>query len=104
MPDQVWLDLHRLEEDKRITLIGEAVMSLPCGKIVGALVDTEPNDEKALRYIRKVVTQFPKVRAVDFGPGPTAGSTLIRFILKEPPCPSDPASPTSPSSGSPAQR
>ena len=77
----VGLDLHRLSENDRIELIGRSVMAVPSSSadkppLNGFIVETE---EKADRYIRKLEKQFPGIRIVDRGPGPAAGTVLVRI-------------------------
>ena len=61
------LDLHRLNENDRIKLIGESVMNAPASSgdkpIMNAFfVD---DDVKADRYIAKLQKRFPGIRVID---------------------------------------
>jgi hypothetical protein len=73
-------DLHRLSENDRIKLIGESVMNAPAGSgdkppMNGFIVETE---EKADRYIAKLLKRFPGIRIIDRQPGPVVGTILVR--------------------------
>ena len=61
------LDLHRLNENDRIRVIGESVMNAPASSsdkpmMSGFFVD---DDTKADRYIAKLQKQFPGIRVID---------------------------------------
>ena len=63
----VGLDLHSLDENARIKLIGESVTKVPQSStdrppMNAFIVETEV---KADRYIRKLAKRFPAVRIVD---------------------------------------
>lgn len=67
-------DLHCLEEDARVRVIGEKAAA---GKLVGVLLD---NDEKKIaRYIKKLTERHPTVALIDRHPGPTTGVVILRF-------------------------
>ena len=70
----VAVDVHRLGEAARITLIGEHASR----KVVGAFID-ESEPGKIRRYIEKVCEQFPQVRHIDTTPGPAPDVKLVRF-------------------------
>lgn len=77
---KAFLDTHRLNENDRIEIIGGSVMNAPASStekpvMNGFIVETE---EKADRYIRKLQKRFPSIRIIDRGPGPTAGTILVR--------------------------
>lgn len=69
-----YADLGDLEEDKRIEIIGDAVLRL--GKTVGFVTDADPG--KAARYISKLLGKFPGI--VVLGPfnGPVKGTMSIK--------------------------
>lgn len=64
-------DLADLPEDERITVIGRCAED---GNVTGVVVEDE---EKADRYVRKLLVRH-KVRIIGRGPGPVAGTVLIR--------------------------
>lgn len=73
-------DLHRLNENDRIKLIGESVMNVPRTSgdkppMNGFIVES---DTKADRYIEKLQKRFPGIRIIDRNPGPTPGTILVR--------------------------
>jgi hypothetical protein len=73
-------DLHRLEENDRIKLIGHSVMVAPTSStdkpiMNGFIVETEA---KADRYIRKLEKMFPGIRVVDRTAGPTPNTIFVR--------------------------
>lgn len=55
-------DLHRLEEDDRIALMGKSAEIA----LIAACV--EYADGKSDRYVKKMLERFPKVRLVDRKP------------------------------------
>ena len=82
-----FLDLHRLDEDARIDLIGRTVSEGK--KTVGVCVDDE--EGKPERYARKIRERFPGVRLESRLPGPVAGVVTLRFapagVIRSDPCP-----------------
>ena len=75
MSPKLAADLHRLPEDERIRLIGEAAAS---GQIVGVLLEKD-EPEKIERYIRKIKQRFPTVTLLDRTDGPTPSVVTLRF-------------------------
>ena len=75
----LFADMADLPEDDRISVIGATAAS---GKIVGFIVET---DSKADRYIRKLLRGWPSVRVMDRGPGPVAGTIIVRCTADEGP-------------------
>lgn len=67
-----YADLGDLPEDAHIDMIGEAASR---GALVGFIVD---DDDKADRYISKLVERFKAVRVVDRGIGPVKNTVLVR--------------------------
>ncbi len=67
-----YADLGDLPEDERIAIIGAATVE---GRIIGFFVD---DDAKADRYLTKLLANY-RIRVVSRGPGPVAGSILIRI-------------------------
>lgn len=61
-------DVHGLPEDERIRQIGEAAM---IGKVVSFVTDSD--DGKMERYLFKLLAQFPDLKLLDRGTGPTPG-------------------------------
>lgn len=75
-----YFDAGDLEEDQRITHIGESAMQK---MKVGFVVDDEPG--KAERYIEKLLTRFPELQVTKRFPGPVAKCvSVIVERLKEP--------------------
>lgn len=69
-----------MDEDRRITAIGEAAMK---GGRIGVTVDDEPG--KPERYIEKLLTKYPQLQIAFQGPGPTPGVyTIVVTRLEEP--------------------
>ena len=73
-------DLYNLNENDRIQMIGESVMTAPqsSGKrppMNGFIVE---NDAKADRYVEKLRKLFPGIRVIDRHPGPTPNTVLVR--------------------------
>jgi len=66
-------DITYLEEDKRITAIGQ----LASVKIVGFITDDEPG--KADRYIEKLQTRFPGLQVLSRTNGPVPGTVTIKI-------------------------
>lgn len=75
-----YMDVHQLEEDKRIDLIGEKAMA---GGKIGFHVDDEPG--KADRYIQKLLTKFPELKVEHRFKGPTPGVETVIVIKMETP-------------------
>lgn len=72
---QGYADLADLSEDTRIQLIGEQAK---LGKRVGFVVD---NDEKADRYIAKLLVAFPGIEVASRNRGPVYGTILVAVIM-----------------------
>jgi len=72
-------DLADLPEDERIRVIGEYAMA---GNQVGVPVDEEGPDgyEKADRYVKKLLAQFPLLEFVSKGQGPV--KDVVTFIVR----------------------
>lgn len=66
-----------MEEDKRIDLIGQAVMRETQPKIMAVMVDDDGS--KAQRYIDKLAARYPDIKVIDQMKGPTAGVVTIRI-------------------------
>ena len=74
-----YVDLaDELEEDRRIAVIGDAMMDLPAGRMVAFVTEAEP-PEKVDRYVEKLLARFPELRVVDRFKGPTAGVVTVRI-------------------------
>ncbi len=58
-PPKGFVDLHKLSEDQRITVIGEYCLSHP-GEIVAVPTDDDPG--KPERYKRKIETKYPQLK------------------------------------------
>lgn len=75
-----YIDLHSLPEDDRIRLIGESIMRLPAGQVVGITVD---DAEKGERYAAKMRAKFPcidHVATIELAKqGNLAGVMLLKF-------------------------
>jgi hypothetical protein len=69
-------DLHRLTEDQRIMLIGTRAMT---GQVVGFIVE---DNEKADRYMRKLIDRFPLLHEKERGP--FAGGTVFVQCTRRP--------------------
>ena len=69
-----YLDLHAIEEDKRIDLIGHRVVVHK--DRVGFFVD---DDAKADRYVAKLKAKFPSISVVERGPGP-GGTVFVKVV------------------------
>jgi hypothetical protein len=67
----VFSDLHRLPEDERIRIIGDAYMA---GAKVGVPIDDEP--DKPQRYRRKLQERYPGIR-VAILPGLVPGTKTL---------------------------
>lgn len=74
-------DLHKLPEDDRINVIGNAVMKLPIGRLVGIVVDDDKHEPgKADRYLEKLFVRFPDLAVVDRTPdSPIKNVVLVRI-------------------------
>ncbi len=70
------IDLHRLQEDERIKLIGASVMDAPLKPVVNAFI--VESEAKADRYVKKLLAKFPGIRIVDRGPGVSPGTIMVR--------------------------
>lgn len=70
-----YADLADLSEDDRIAIIARRAADQHAG-IIGVIVD---DDEKADRYITKLLEASSQVRIIDRGPGPVKGTVLIRI-------------------------
>lgn len=75
-----YMDVHELDEDVRIELIGQQAMG---GGKVAFVVDDEPG--KADRYIQKLLTKFPELKVDKRFKGPTPGVESIIVIKMEEP-------------------
>lgn len=71
-------DLHRLEEDKRIELIGAQART----QVVGVMIDDEP--AKIERYKRKLAERFPETTFIDETPTVVRGVAALRFGPRKP--------------------
>jgi len=68
-------DLHRLKEDERIRMIGEAAAG---GGTVGVMLEkNEPG--KVDRYIKKVLERYPTVCVLERIDGPTSMLVTVKF-------------------------
>lgn len=76
-----YADLFHLPEDERIDVMGKMVEKSKPGTIIGVMVDAEPEDAKAKRYVEKLTKRY-KVRVIDIGPGLTKSMTLIRLTQR----------------------
>lgn len=76
----LYLDVHVLEEDKRIDLIGKACVN---GGTIAFIVDSEPG--KADRYVRKLKEKFPGIHVLGRfdGPVPNVVTVKIRAVDAE---------------------
>lgn len=76
-----YADIADFDEDTRIEIIGNAVMTTPKSSadkpVVAAFV--VENDEKADRYIGKLQERFPGIRIIDRFPGPCADMVSVRI-------------------------
>ena len=77
---KAYADLSSLPEDERITIIGNAVMQ---GNSVAVPVDEEGPDgfEKADRYVKKLLEQFPLIEFVSKGKGPV--KDVVTFTVRK---------------------
>lgn len=76
MKRPIFEDLHALPENERIVKMGNHAMA---GEKVGFVVE---DDAKADRYIRTMITLFPKLKAVK-GRGPFKKSVLVTVTIRE---------------------
>lgn len=75
-----YADLHHIEENERIRLIGEAVMA---GQTIGVLLESQKLDAgKIKRYLRKLAERYPMVELVSRKPGPVKNVEALRFRKK----------------------
>lgn len=72
-----YADLHKLDEDLRIDVIGKVVMT---GKPVGIVLENTP--EKIARYLGKVLERFPSIREVSRCVGPLPELVTIELGIK----------------------
>ena len=83
---EAFYDLHRIEEDKRIELIGNTAYCEKHGKYpsIAVVVDLEGADgfEKADRYILKLLAKFPELEIQLKEKGPTPGAVTIQIQRK----------------------
>ena len=70
-----YADLHSLEEDRRIDMIGHRCID---HKEVVAFV-TEDDPGKAERYIRKLKQKFPGIVILDRFRGPIKGAVTVKI-------------------------
>lgn len=75
-----YADLYRLQEDQRIEVIGKYLRENP-DQVVAFYTDDE--EGKADRYIRKLITLYPRVRVVDRFNGPVPNVVTVRVIMKK---------------------
>lgn len=68
-----YADLHSLDEDARITIIGTAAMN---GNTVAFVTDSTPG--KADRYISKLKAKFPGIVVLSRFDGPVKGAVSIK--------------------------
>jgi hypothetical protein len=71
-----YADLGDLDEDRRIEIIGRAVVEQR--KVVGVIVDAEAG--KAERYIHKLTQRFPSITTWRVFGGPVEGTVSIKFF------------------------
>lgn len=71
-----YIDLENFKEDQRIQVIGQTAMDRP-GVVVGLVTNSESG--KAERYIAKIQEWFPQLVITHKGPGPVAGTTLVKL-------------------------
>jgi hypothetical protein len=69
-----FVDLHSLDEDDRIDMIGHRAIDHK--DVVGFVVDDD--GEKADRYIAKLMAKFPQIRVIARGKGPTEGAYFVK--------------------------
>jgi hypothetical protein len=69
-----YIDLHSIDEDKRIDTIGHAVMVHR--SIADVITDAEPG--KAERYIAKLKAKFPGIQILERFDGPTPGAVTVK--------------------------
>lgn len=69
-----FVDLHSLEEDKRIEMIGHQVMVHK--KDVAFMTDAD--EGKAARYIAKLKARFPGIVILGQWPGPVANVVTVK--------------------------
>jgi hypothetical protein len=78
-----FFDLHSIEEDKRIELIGNTAYCDEHGGFpsIAFVVDLEGPDgfEKADRYIVKLLAKFPEIEVQLKERGPTAGAVTVKI-------------------------
>ena len=81
MPPKAMYDLHRIEEDKRIEMIGNIAYCEKHGAYpkIAVCVDLEGPDgfDKADRYISKLLAKFPEIIVLSKEKGPTPGVVTI---------------------------
>jgi malic enzyme len=72
----VMVDLHEIEEDQRIQMIGKSVGQR---LTIGVMLESD-EPEKIERYIEKITTRFPTVELKDRRVGyPDASLTMLKF-------------------------
>jgi hypothetical protein len=75
-----FVDLHDVQEDKRIDLIGHRAVDHK--EIVGFMVDREGEDRsKGDRYIAKLKAKFPALTVMWRGDGPVENVETIKVGL-----------------------
>ncbi len=81
-----YVDLHRIDENKRIELIGNTAYCKKHGTYpsIAFIVDLEGTDgfEKADRYINKLLAKFPELEVQFRGKGPTPGAVTVKVQRK----------------------
>ena len=77
-----YLDLHRIDEDKLIEMIGQTAYCEKHGAYpsIAFIVDLEGADgfEKADRYIGKLLAKFPELEIQLKAKGPTPGAVTVK--------------------------
>ena len=82
-----YIDLHVIEEDKRIEIIGNTAYSKkPGGQYpsIAFVVDLEGSDgfAKAERYLNKLLSKFPELEVQMKEKGPTPGAVSVKVQRK----------------------
>ena len=72
---EAYLDLRRLEEDKRIDMIGHTVMVHK--KTAAVITDSDPG--KLERYIAKLKKRFPGIVVLGKDKGPVANTVYVKL-------------------------
>lgn len=77
---KAFLDLHRLEEDRRIEMIGHTVMEHR--QTAAVVTDADPG--KRERYIAKLRERFPGIVVLKEFDGPTPGAVTVTLGPPDP--------------------